>query len=195
MTFRQATRSPQFWLVGFMLFCLVFIGQIMVNHLSPHSQDIGISPTVAASFVSMYAATSLIGRNLCGVFSDRFGSRKTMLIGFVMVTMGMVWLVFATQVWMLYLFSLWYGISFGIVVPLQSLMPGELFGLKSLGIITAALMLMGNIGGAVSSPLAGAIFDATGKYDIAFYSCTGAALLGMILAWFLLRGNWSQYRQ
>jgi len=189
MTFRQAMRTRQFWLVGIMLFCLVFIGQIMVNHLAPHSQDIGISATIAASFISIYAATSLIGRNLCGFIADRIGSRTAMLIGFAMVTIGMVWLAFSTQVWMLYLFSLWYGISFGIIVPLQSLLTGELFGLKSLGIITATLMLAGSIGGAISAPLAGAIFDSTGKYDIAFYLCIGMAALGTILAGVLMRSK------
>jgi len=186
ITFRQALRLPQFWLVGAMLFCLVFIGQVMANHLAPHSADIGISPTIAATFVSVFAATSLLGRNLCGFITDRAGSRRTMLAGFILILAGMVWLVFARDVWALYAFSLWYGISFGIVVPLQSLMPGELFGLKSLGTITAALMFMGNIGGAISSPLAGAIFDAQLKYDLAFYLCIGAAAVGLALAVTLL---------
>lgn len=187
ITFRQALRSPQFWLVGAMLFCLVFIGQVMSNHLAPHAADIGISPTIAATFVSVFAATSLLGRNLCGVISDRIGSRRTMLAGFILILTGMVWLVFSRDVWMLYAFSLWYGISFGIVVPLQSLMPGELFGLKSLGTITAALMFMGNIGGAIGGPLAGAIFDAARKYDIAFYLCIAAAAAGLAVAVVLLR--------
>jgi MFS family permease len=110
-----------------------------------------------------------------------------MLIGFVLITISVVWLLFASEIWMFYLFASLYGISFGLIVPLQTLMPDELFGLKSLGIITATLMFMGSIGGAISSPLAGVIFDITGDYQIAFFICTGFAVMAIIIGVFLLR--------
>jgi MFS family permease len=187
VTFQQALKSAHFWLTGMVLFCLVFIGQIIINHLPPHAMDIGIPATVAASFISLYATTSLVGRNLCGFITDRIGARWMMLIGFVLISTSLVWLLFASEIWMFYLFASLYGISFGLIVPLQTLMPGELFGLKSLGIITATMMFMGSIGGAIGSPLAGAIFDATGDYQNAFFICAGFAALAIILGIILLR--------
>jgi MFS family permease len=185
-TFREAVMSGRFWIVGMAFFCLVFIGQVLTAHLAPHAIDIGIPGTVAASFISLYAATSLIGRNTCGFITDRVGTRLALFIGFVLVTASMVWLVFAGSTLSFYLFACLYGVAYGIVVPLQTLMPGELFGLKSLGTISATLMFVGSIGGAIGAPLAGAIYDSTGSYQRAFYICAVLAALAVVLGVLLL---------
>jgi MFS family permease len=186
-TFGGAVKSARFWMAGLSFFSLVFIGQVLGAHLAPHAIDIGIPGTVAASFVSLYAATSLIGRNTCGLITDRAGTRWALLIGFVFITASTVWLLFAKSAWAFYVFSCLYGVGYGTVVPLQTLMPGELFGLRSLGAISAAVMFIGAIGGAIGAPLAGAIFDATGRYQYAFCMCVGVAALAFVLSTFLLR--------
>ncbi len=90
---------------------------------------------------------------------------------------------------MLYLFAVLYGIAYGGVVPLQNLIPVELFGLKFLGIIMAVILFGGTIGGALGAPLAGYIFDVTRSYRLAFLICVILCALAVILSLILLRSK------
>ncbi|MFC1957547.1 MFS transporter [Chloroflexota bacterium] len=181
-TFKQAIKTGRFWLFGSILFCFFFTIQVIMVHIAPHIADIGISTTIAASIVSIFAATSLIGRNLSGFISDKVGTRFALKAFLVMVTLILIWLVFSREAWMFYLFAVLYGIAYGGMVPLQTLLTGELFGLKFLGMIVAALMLFGTIGGAVGAPLAGYIFDITGNYSLAFIICVILCMLATVLS-------------
>ena len=76
---------------------------------------------------------------------------------------------------MVYAFAAVFGIAYGGIVPLQSLVLAELFGHSSLGMIFGALALFITIGGAIGAPLAGSIFDVTGSYSLAFLICVISA--------------------
>ena len=90
---------------------------------------------------------------------------------------------------MLYLFAVLYGIAYGGVMPLQTLLTGELFGLKYLGVILAFLTLFGTFGGAVGPTLAGYIFDITGSYNLAFIICIILGGISLFLSLIILRSR------
>ena len=102
------------------------------------------------------------------------------------MVLALAWLLFAREVWTFYVFAVVYGIAYGGVVPLQTLLTGELFGLKFLGAVMASLMVVGSVGGALGAPLAGTIFDITGSYQLAFIICLIMAILAIILSVLLL---------
>lgn len=189
LTFQQAVKTGRFWLFSLLMVCFIFTVQVIMAHIAPHIIDTGITATIAASIVSIFAATSLIGRNLAGLVSDKVGSRLTMTACLSMVTAVMVWLLFSSDVWMFYLFAVVYGIAYGGVVPLQTLLAGELFGIRFLGMIMATTMFVGSVGGAIGAPLAGSIFDATGSYRSAFLICVALCGLALILSLILLRSK------
>jgi MFS family permease len=168
------------------MFCFIFIIQIMMAHIAPHAVDVGISSALAASIVSIWATTSLIGRNLAGFISDRIGPTPSIILHLSLMVLAMAWLLFAREVWTFYVFAVVYGIAYGGVVPLQTLLTGELFGLKFLGAVMASLMVVGSVGGALGAPLAGTIFDITGSYQLAFIICLIMAILAIILSVLLL---------
>ncbi len=186
MSIKQAIRTGRFWIFGMVMFCFIFVIQVMMAHIAPHAVDMGISATLAASIVSIWAATSLIGRNLAGFVSDRIGSTPTIILNLVLMVLALAWLLFAREVWTFYVFAVIYGIAYGGIVPLQTLLSGELFGLRFLGAVMASLMVVGSIGGALGAPLAGAIFDITGSYQPAFIICLIMAILAIILSVLLL---------
>ena len=195
LSLKQAIKTSRFWVFGLILSCFIFIHPSMMSHLAPHAVDIGIAPAIAASFVSIFAATSLISTNLSGFMSDKLGARFTMSVSFIMMTLVLIWLLFSSNTWMLYLFAILYGIPYGGFIPLQTLMAGELFGIKFLGMITASIMLVGQIGGVAGPPLAGSIFDITGSYRLAFIIFIILAALAAVFSIFLLRpkGEGTQY--
>jgi len=90
---------------------------------------------------------------------------------------------------MLYIFAVIFGIGYGGIVLLQTLISVELFGLGSLGMILATLMFCGTIGGALGAPLAGSIFDITGSYSLAFLICVIICALAIILSLILLKAK------
>ena len=183
----QVVRTGRFWVFGMVMFCFVFTLQVMMAHIAPHAVDVGISATLAASIVSIFAATSLVGRNLAGFVSDRMGPTLSLVFHLTAMALALAWLLFAGEVWTFYVFAIVYGVAYGGVVPLQTLLTGELFGLRFLGTIMASLMVFANVGGALGPPLAGTIFDLTGSYQIAFIICLILVTLAMILGVLLLR--------
>ncbi len=180
LSLRQALRTRQFYLLAVVMFGFVATMQVIMTHLAPHAVDLGMTAAVAASFVSVFAATSLIGRNLAGLLSDRIGAAWTITIHLTATVLALVWLLAANDTASFYGFAAFYGLAYGGVVPMQTLMAGELFGLRSLGIITATLMLGGGLGGAIGPPLAGAIFDNSGSYQWAFRICLMLLVLAII---------------
>ena len=88
---------------------------------------------------------------------------------------------------MFYLFAILFGMTYGGVMPLQTLISRELYGLRFLGGIMAVLHLIGLTGGSFSPPLAGYIFDRTGGYEPAFILCIIFSVLTVVLSLILLR--------
>jgi len=194
-SFKEATRTGPFWMFGSILFCFIFVHNIMMTHIPAHVADIGISEAIAASIISIFAATSLIGRNLGGFSSDKVGTRLTLSTCLFMLTIMLVWLIFSEHAWMFYLFALLYGVAYGGMIPLQTVMARELFGLNALGMIFAGLMLFGTLGGALGAPLAGYIFDVTRSYHIAFIICLIISGLALILSLIILRTHGKSRRE
>lgn len=189
LSFTQAIRTGRFWIFGLILFSFLFSLQAVVVHISPHAVDIGISEAIAASVLSIIAGGSIIGKTLAGFVSDKIGARLTLTTYLVILTLSMIWLLFTRETWMLCLFAVVFGIAYGGIVPLQNLIPAELFGIKFLGIIMATVMFCSTIGGAIGAPLTGYIFDVTGSYRLAFLICLILCTLSIVLSLILLRSR------
>jgi len=186
-SFNQAIKTCRFWLFAAILFCFFFILQVIVVHIVPYAVDIGISAIVAASILSAIAGGSLIGRNLTGLISDRVGNRLVFTVCLVALTLALIWLLFAKETWMLYVFAVVFGFAYGGLIPLDTLVPAEIFGFSSLGLIFGGLALFSTIGEAIGPLLAGSIFDITGSYSLALLICIIIGALAIILSLILLR--------
>jgi len=189
LSFKQVIKASRFWFFGLILFCFIFAVQVIIVHIAPYAVDIGISAIVAASMVSILAGASAIGRFSIGFISDRIGARRALTACVTTFTLALIWLLFAKEVWMLYVFAVVFGVAYGGIVPLQPLVAADLFGLSSLGTIFGAVHFLGTIGGALGAPLAGTIFDVTGSYNLAFLICVIIGALAIILSLILLKAK------
>jgi len=187
LSFIQVIKTGHFWMFGFILFGYMFSLQTIIVHIAPHAMDIGILAMVAASIISVIGGASLIGRFSTGFISDKVGARRVLTACIAMLTLALIWVLFAKEIWMFYVFAVVFGIAYGGVVPMFTLIPAELFGLKFLGIISAATMLLGTIGGAIGAPITGSIFDATGSYNLGLLICVIIGALAIILSLILLK--------
>jgi len=189
LSITQAIKTSRFWVWGLILFCFFFCIQVTIVHIVPHAIDIGVSPIIAASITSIIAGCSVIGKLSTGFLSDKVGGRLLLIACVSLATLALLWLLFAKEMWMLYIFAVIFGIGYGGIILLQTLISAELFGLGSLGMILATLMFCGTIGGALGAPLAGSIFDITESYSLAFLICVIMCALAIILSLILLKAK------
>jgi MFS family permease len=93
----------------------------------------------------------------------------------------MVWLIWAQDLWMLYLFALVYGFAYGGMIPVTAALVSDTFGLGRIGAILGLLEISFGIGAAIGPTVGGLIFDARGSYSLAFLLGAVAMLVVTLL--------------
>jgi MFS family permease len=184
---KQAIKSSRFWVFAPIHVCFLFGMGVIFVHIVPCAVDIGILPMAAASILSIIAGSSVIGNLAMGFLSDKIGGKIAFSACLAMATLALIWLPFARETWMFYLFAVVFGLASGGTSPLVTVVAVELFGLKSLGVVLGSVMLFGTVGGALGAPLAGIIFDTTESYSLAFSICIILCVLATIFSVILLR--------
>ncbi len=194
LSLKQAIRTSRFWVFAPIHACFLFSMQAIFIHIVPYAEDVGIVPIVAASIMSVIAGSTVIGNLSLGFISDKIGGRVAFSLCLALAVLALVWLLFAEETWMFYLFAVVFGLAVGGTNPLATMVTAELFGLKSLGVILGTVLLIGTVGGALGAPLAGIIFDMTESYSLAFSICIALCVMAIILSVVLLRYKveWSE---
>ena len=181
LTLREAMRTRQFWTICAAMMAIVFCLLTVMVHIVPYAQEINVSPTRAASVLSTIAGVSMAGRFISGLAIDRIGSKRVIIFCFILLIAGLLWLQIATELWMLYLFAVIYGVAHGGFFTAFSPLIAEFFGIKFHGALFGITMFSGNFGGALGPVMAGYVFDVTGAYAGAIWICTVIAILGFVL--------------
>lgn len=184
---RDAMKTKHFWLWGPVLFCFFFCLDLIVTHIVAYALDTGIPAIVSAATLSIIAGISIVGRLSGGPISDRIGLRKMASGSLILIMVALAALLSNLGSWSFYAFTLIFGLGYGLFIILESAIPADLFGAKSLGTIMATLGLFAMIGSAAGRTLAGTIFDITGSYQMAFLLCIILTVTAIILSVFLLK--------
>jgi len=191
----EAIRTRHFWLWGPVLFSFFFCLDLIITHIVAYALDSGIPAMVAAASLSIIAGISIVGRLSGGLISDWIGLRRVASGSLVLVTLAMLILLASQSSWSFYAFALVFGVGYGVFIILESAMPAELFGTKSLGTTMATLGLFAMAGSAAGRTLAGTIFDATGSYQTAFLLSSVLAAVAVTLSLILLRAGMPAIRE
>ena len=181
LSLREALRTRQFWTICFANLTAVFCLLSILVHIVPHAQDLGASAPKAAGVLATIGGVSMVGRFVSGVAVDRIGSKVTMMICFVLLIGGLLWLQVARELWMLYLFAVIYGIAHGGFFTAISPIVAEFFGITNHGVLFGIVVFNGTIGGSFGPFLAGYIFDITSGYGPAFWLFTLTSVLGLVM--------------
>ncbi|MBI2287820.1 MAG: MFS transporter [Chloroflexi bacterium] len=178
---REAMATHQFRLFSVAWFGFMFTSQVVIVHLVPHATDLGISPTIAATIITAIGGFSIFGRLGLASLSDILGPQKVFMITFALLAAALLWVQFATEVWMFYIFAALYGIAHGACFSLLSLMMARLFGLALIGTILGIILFIGTFGSLLGPTLAGWIFDIMGNYRLAFWIAFVFNGVGLVL--------------
>jgi len=177
----QAMKSLNFYLlaIGYM-FSVLPISLVAV-HFIPYAIESGVTPGVAAAAMGFIGGMSVPGRIVGGVAADKLGWKKSMVLFCVIGSGTLIWLIYSRDIWMFYLFTIFFGFSHGTRVPILPGLVSHLFGTRSAGELTGIITGVGVGLGGLGALLAGFVVDVTGTYTIAFLVASVSFVIAAIL--------------
>lgn len=185
LSFKEAVYNSQFWVFFATGFCYGFSVFSIIVHIVPHAIELGIPAIHAANILAIVGGLGILGKVLLGRAGDMIGSRQTLILGFILMSAALIWLVPAKTPWMLFSIAGIFGFALGGCAVSHSPLIAELFGLRSHGLIFGVFNVSVMSGSAIGPLLTGYIFDITNSYQLAFIVCAVISLIGIILTGFL----------
>lgn len=177
----ESCKTREFWLMALIWLLLSMSVNLVLTHSIPHAIDLGISPMDAALIVSLIGAGSMAGRLGFGRLSDNIGRKIPALIGATMQVALLVWLIWIKELWMFYLFAVIFGYAWGGLGAAITVIIGDVFGVRSLGVVMGAISAGWMIGAAIGPAVGGMAYDASGTYSTAFAIAASGMLITAIL--------------
>lgn len=179
---KEAVHTAQFWIASAVLFCEGFLCFTVFVHLVPHAIKLEISAISAANILAVMGGVSLVGNYIMGGIADRIGNRKVFILSFVLISAALLWLMFAGELWMLFLFAVVSSLAFAGMGIGESPLVAGLFGLRFHGVIYGVVHVGFTIGAALGPFVTGYIFDLTDSYQMAFLVGAVIGIVGIIFA-------------
>lgn len=168
LSMSQVFRARSFWLFSSLWLSTSFTLFLLLTHVVPHITDIGFSSIQAATFLSLNGIAAMAGMIIMGSVSDRIGKKKTAIICSLLSVGFVLLLVWADELWVLYLIAAVYGFAQGGHGAAVTALIGDIFGVANIGKLIGALSLGWAIGAGLGPVIGGLIFDKTGDYALAF---------------------------
>lgn len=178
---KAAARYKPLWILCSVFFLFNFCLQMVMIHLVNYATDMGITSFIAATFISIIGLGGFLGRLIMGTASDRIGSNNALSICCAILMITMVFLIFARELWMFYLFAVIFGFAYGGEVPQMPVLVGRFFGLRAVAALVGVVVFGATIGGAIGVWMGGQIFDVTQSYQVAFIIAAIASLAAVII--------------
>jgi len=173
------TRS--FWIILLIWLVMAFSSHFIMTHIVPHAIDIGFSTVESATILSFGGIAMIAGRLFAGMISDRVSAKKTAVVSSLIQFVAILSLVWGRELWMLYLFGLVHGLTFGSFGTSITMLISRTFDLDDIGKVLGILEVGIFIGGAIGPYLGGLIFDTTSSYSLAFVVVGTTVLLRILL--------------
>ena len=152
------------------------------QHLKLYLGDIGYTQTEAAYSMSLVLVLSLAGRLTMGWLSDFISRKYVMILIYMMVALGILFLLLPEFPGRVYLFIVIFGIGLGgnyLIIPL---MAGDLFGIKVLGRTMGIILIADGIAESFFPMLVGVMYNTvTQSYAVGFIVLISLALAGAVI--------------
>jgi OFA family oxalate/formate antiporter-like MFS transporter len=180
-------RTPAFYGLWVCYFIGCLAGLMAISISKPVGTDIGIATGLATFLVGIFAIFNGGGRPIFGALTDRFTPRNTALLSFVLIAAAstLLWQMPSVPV---YIFS--FAILWGCLGGWLAIAPtatGSYFGTCDYPRCYGVVFLAYGAGAIAGPQLAGFIKTSTGNYLGVFPYVLVLALIGMGVAWILMK--------
>ncbi len=181
VTFRTVLSTPAFWIIAcvHMLCCAAHSGPIF--HMVSAAIDSGVTKLAAATVFSSASLASVVGRIGTGLLADRFGSKNILVAWLCMQALAVVLYILPRDYPSFTLLAIYFGISYGGVMPLYAVVSRDVFGERAMGASYGGIFLLSSFGMGLGPWIGGQLFDSTGTYRMMYllsflYGSAGAIL-------------------
>jgi nitrate/nitrite transporter NarK len=184
LMWHQVIRKPTFWLLAIALFGMNLAGSGLLSQMAVLLQDKGISPVMAATGISIFAASVIVGRVGCGFLLDRFPPEIVACAFTIVPAIGCAALITGNISFGLAAIAVAFaGLQQGAETDVLAYFISRVFGAASFSIVFGMIATIGILGTVMGSVMFGLIHDRTGDYDLALMISVGCFLSA---AWCLL---------
>ena len=180
-TFGEALRTPGMWLLMFAMLGLSGGYALFMGHGVIHLQDLGHSPTLAATAISVMVVGDLMAKIFIGTYGDRVEPRLIWSAVTFIFAVGLVLVVNAGSVVVVYASAICLGIGFGGGVVLVMTVLGNYFGSAIFASVTGVALAVQTTISAIVPVVGGHYYDVTGSYAMTFYLMAALSLAGAIM--------------
>lgn len=179
---KQTIRKPATWLIAAISAANFFAVGTISAHQVAYLKDIGFTPIIAAMSLSVIAGTSIVGRLGFGALALRFEVKHLAIISFVVQLVALAILIASRNLTLIYIYAVLFGISYGALITALPTFVGGYYGRTHYAQILGLIFPVGMIAEAAGPVLAGAIYDATTTYTLAFAIVAVSSLVGLVSA-------------
>ena len=165
---KDALRAPALWLIIVLFSAFFFASNMLTTHQVVYLQDLNFSPMMSATSFGLMIGISIIGRLLSGALGLRFEGRHLAAVFLTSMGLGIIVLIYARDIYSIYLYSILTGIGFGGTIVLMPNLIGAYFGRTHYSRIVGWTTPIVTLVCAASPVIAGFLYDVTGKYFLSF---------------------------
>ena len=181
---RTILRIRDIWLIAFIAGPPFMAIASVVLVLPSHATDLGIGTLEASSIVAITTLMGAFAKPLLGILADHLNKRLVVCVAIILQIIGVLILLSANSFLSLSFAGAVFGLGYGGMAPLQSVLIAERFGKRTFAYMMGAMMPLITPFSLIARPMTTLFFETSGSYLPAF----ALLLLGYILSLICLLG-------
>ncbi len=185
----QSLRTTQFWFLGASLSLRAIVTTGFTIHFVAMMVDRGFTLVIASSLLGAVALVSLLGRIGLAWLGDFVDKRYLLAITLGVTSLTMLAMSQVQSQSLLVGILVLYAVAYGGSIVLPVSLQADYFGRKSFATIRGLTNTVQTTGTLIGPVFAGAVFDQTGNYSLAFAGFAVAGFMAMLLVIGIRRPN------
>jgi predicted MFS family arabinose efflux permease len=148
-------------LLGFLSFNAVYVGVVMAPVLTQIASEFNITTGTAGLVVAAYGVPGIAVAVLTGPYSDRFGRKRFLVTGSLIMGVFTLLSAFATSFAVLVAMRVLAGIGGSVIFPNTTATVGDNFAYRDRGSAMGVVIGLNTMAAVIGVPLAGILAEAT----------------------------------
>jgi len=157
----RGERRRLLGLLGFLSFNAVYVGIVMAPVLTQIAVEFNITTGTAGLVVAAYGAPGIVVAVLTGPYSDRFGRKRFLVTGSLIMGVFTLLSAFATSFAVLVAMRIIAGIGGSVIFPNTTATVGDNFAYRDRGPAMGTVIGLNTMAAVIGVPLAGVLAEAT----------------------------------
>jgi MFS family permease len=173
-------RMPAFWILSFSLFCYALVQLGLIDQFVLYLTDLGYTTTEASGALQLAFGAGVASKLGAGFVGQVLPARTAYTLNTGLLALSLVLVPFASDAWVLTLFSVAFGLSSAARDVLLALAVGERFGPLAFARVYGLMNLAFVPGGALGPLVLAGAHRAFGDYRPGFFACIGLTLAAVM---------------